>query len=218
VTWSGVDVGGRRKGFHAAVVDRRGLVAGPVRLPSPDAVVTWLRPFASRVVAVDGPCSPALPGGRSRECERALAGAVCGIRYTPARAAMDANAYYAWILNGFELYDSLAGERSKVIECFPTASFTHWAGPRGSATRAAWSRSSLAERGFLDVPLGQDGRDAVAAALTARCYDEGSFVQFGPIVVPAAASATADRRSGRRSRDTGAGEQGGRSRRTRPRS
>jgi predicted nuclease with RNAse H fold len=216
--WAGVDVGGERKGFHAAVVDAGGLVDGPVRLLTPDAVRLWLRRFDPRVVAVDSPCSAAPEGRRSRACERDLARAICGIRYTPARDLMDGNPYYAWILNGLRIYRTLAEESCALVECFPTASFTRWAGRRGSRTRAAWSHAWLADHGFPVVPYGQDGRDALAAALTARCYDEGSFVQYGPIVVPAAISATAGRRSARRSRGRGAATPAGRSRRRRPQS
>jgi predicted nuclease with RNAse H fold len=216
--WAGVDVGGERKGFHAAVIDVEGLVGGPARLRTPDAVRLWLRRFEPRVVAVDSPCSAAPAGYRSRPCERDLARAICGIRYTPARELVDANPYYGWILNGLELYGELAEETWTLIECFPTASFTRWAGLRGPQTRAAWSRTWLEARGFPVVPHGQDGRDAVAAALTARCYDEGSFEAFGEIVVPAAISATAGRRSARRSPSRGAAGPAGRSRRTRPQS
>jgi predicted nuclease with RNAse H fold len=182
--WAGVDVGGRRKGFHTAVVDAGGLVAGPIRVAAVEEVEGWLRRFRPKVVAVDSPRSPAPDGSRSRECERDLRRAVCGIRYTPSEALLADNPYYAWILNGLELYAVLTRTGSTVIECFPTASFTRWAGVRGRETRARWSRSSLEAFGFPLVPHGQDGRDALAAALTAQCFDEGSFEAFGDIVVP----------------------------------
>src|SRR5436190_1343462 len=87
--WGGVDVGGRRKGFHAAVVDERRLVAGPTRLATASAVLDWLEDRAT-LVAVDSPCAPAPDGSSSRPEERALAAAVCGIRYTPAASALTA--------------------------------------------------------------------------------------------------------------------------------
>jgi predicted nuclease with RNAse H fold len=182
--WAGVDVGGRRKGFHVALLDKHGLVAPPVQIRAAKDVANFLSPRKPRVIAVDCPRSAAPDGSRSRECERALAQAVCGIRYTPERALLEANGYYAWILNGFELYEFLIAGGLEAVECFPTASFTRWFGRRGSKTRAAWSLTTLSALGFRGVRGGQDGRDAVAAALTARAYDIGSFESFGEIVVP----------------------------------
>lgn len=179
--FAGVDVGGARKGFHVAVVGAEGHLAfGPDRAQSAPDVVELIR--GVELVAVDSPCAPAPDGLRSRPCERDLARAVCGIRYTPARALLEDNPYYEWILNGFELYAELAAASLPAIECFPTASFTRWAGPRGDLSRAAWTRRALA----LALPHGQDGRDAVAAALTARSAAAGRVDFFGDIVVPLA--------------------------------
>jgi predicted nuclease with RNAse H fold len=73
-----------------------------------------------------------------------------------------------------------------VVECFPTASWTRWSGGRNGRSRAAWSTGALATLGVSGVPrrTSQDARDAIAAALTARCFDQGSTVSFGEIVVP----------------------------------
>jgi predicted nuclease with RNAse H fold len=176
--WAGVDVGGRRKGFHVAIVDAEALAFGPARAATPADVVELVA--AAELVAVDSPRSPAPAGERSRSCERDLARQVCGIRYTPERALLDGSAYYAWILHGLELYAALASADIAAVECFPTASFTRWAGPRGRRTRAAWTREVLG----LAVQHGQDGRDAVAAALTARSAALGLVDEFGEIVVP----------------------------------
>lgn len=178
--WAGVDVGARRKGFHVAVVDAEGLAFGPARAATPSEVVELVR--SAELVAVDSPRCPAPDGERSRPCERDLVRAVCGIRYTPERALLDGNAYYEWILHGLELYAALEAAGLPAVECFPTASFTRWAGPRGRRTRAAWTREAL---GFA-VPHGQDGRDAVAAALTAQSASLGLVDRFGEIVVPRA--------------------------------
>ncbi len=184
--WAGVDVGGRRKGFHAALIDSQSLLAGPMRLASVAEVVAWLLSRAPRLVAVDSPRSAAPNGCLSRPEERQLAREVCGIRYTPARALLETNAYYEWILHGFELYRGLENAALPAIECFPTASWTRWAGRRGAKTRASWSREALAGLGLAGVPTrtSQDARDAVAAAVTARCHDLGSTRSFVQIVVP----------------------------------
>jgi len=63
--WAGVDVGGPRKGFDVAVIDRRGLVALE-RVASPRDVARRLAVFAPRVVAVDSPRRAARHGESSR--------------------------------------------------------------------------------------------------------------------------------------------------------
>jgi predicted nuclease with RNAse H fold len=192
--WAGVDVGGVRKGFDVAVVDMERLVARPRRFPSSDSVVAFLGEHQPRVVAVDSPRCTAPEGSRSRACERLLATKVCGIRYTPDQAALDGNAYYDWIVRGLELYAALEPARWQVIECFPTASWTRWLGPKGvNRSRAAWTRAGLGNLGLAEIPprTNQDVRDAIAAALTARLFDEGQTERFGEIVVAGAGSLSA---------------------------
>ena len=181
--WAGVDVGAHRKGFHVAVVDADRLVAGPAQLPTPQHVTAWLREHHPRGVAVDSPRRPAPNGERSRADERALAGAVCGIRYTPDARALQGNPYYDWIHHGLELYAALAAAGWEAVECFPTATWTRLGGPRGSRSRAVLESAGL-ER--VPTTMNQDGRDAIGAALTARLHAQGRADRFGEIVVPRA--------------------------------
>lgn len=185
---AGVDVGGRRKGFHTAVVDGpRHVVAGPRQLATPADVVDWLARHRPAVVAVDSPCCLAPDGARSRPDERRFAREVLSLRYTPDRQGLEARApYYEWIAHGLELYAALTAAGLTAIECFPTASWTIWMGPRGRESRARWSARALAARKLAGVPphLGQDGRDAIAAALTAVEYHRGRAWRIGDIVVP----------------------------------
>jgi predicted nuclease with RNAse H fold len=185
--WAGVDVGGRRKGFHVAVISNTSLVDLNA-LPAPREVVAWLAEHGPHLTAVDSPLGPAIEGERSRAGERALVAAgVCSLRYTPDRQALAANPmYYEWIAHGFELYQALFGAGLSAIECFPTASWTRWAGPRGKASRAAWSRAAVTTLGLEDIPLrlNQDKRDAIAAAATARALGCGETETYGDIVVP----------------------------------
>jgi predicted nuclease with RNAse H fold len=136
--WAGVDVGAKRKGFHVAVVSENG-TESRFEDTDPSAVIAFLAARRPCVVAVDSPRSPAPPQARSRECERALVRArVCGIRFTPDEAALRSHpgGYYDWVLNGFALYEELVAASEEagwvVIECFPTASFSRIAGPRGA--------------------------------------------------------------------------------------
>src|SRR5919204_3197757 len=184
--WIGVDVGGPRKGFDVARVEGDGLLGLRSR-QSVDDVVDWVRTTGPSVVAIDSPRSCAPPGTTHRPDERELRAAVCGIRWTPPRAKLDGNPYYGWIVEGRRLYEALEQQPCEVIECFPTASWTRWHGPRDGRSRADWSSECLKLLGLDGVPtrLNQDQRDAIAAALTARAHEEGRAELFGEIVVPA---------------------------------
>jgi predicted nuclease with RNAse H fold len=196
--WAGVDVGGARKGFHIAVIDRAGVLAVEHEHDA-SAVATLLRSLGPAVIGVDSPSSSAPPGRKSREGERQLAAAgICGIRYTPCWDMLRSphpTRYYEWILRGFDLYEALAtapGARWEVIEVFPTASWSQWSGRRQQGiTRAAWSTKALDERHLEGVPrvASQDIRDALAAAVTARLYPDRT-IGFCEIVVPRAEGPT----------------------------
>ncbi len=184
--WAGVDVGGSRKGFDVAIVDEERVVAIAPRRRAPADVLEVLARHRPRVVAIDSPCSAAPDGAGLRECERELARAVCGIRWTPDRATLDGgNPYHEWIRLGLGLYEALQAKGWRAIEVFPTASWTRWAGPR-TGSRAAWTRAALPRLGLRDLPAraNQDVRDAIAAAVTARQHARGETEGFGPIAVP----------------------------------
>lgn len=183
----GVDVGGHRKGFHLCAVAGAELTAPPFRLRTVAEAVAWIADRAPRVVALDCPLACAEPGERSRAGERALARAVCGIRWTPERADLAGDPYYEWVEHGLELGEALGAAGLEPIEVFPTASWTRWAGERGGRSRAEWSSAALGALPLRGLPAhhSQDDRDAIAAALTARLYIERQTEDFGGIYVPA---------------------------------
>jgi predicted nuclease with RNAse H fold len=182
----GVDVGGRRKRFDAALVEGHRLT-GLRRRQSVDDVVAWVVSTEPTVVAIDSPRSCAAPGHTHRPEEKELRDAICGIRWTPPSAHLESNPYYEWVVEGLRLYAALAHLPVTVIECFPTASWTRWHGPRNGRRRSTWTREALAALELQDLPrrTNQDMRDAVAAAVTARDYEQGRCERFGEIVVPA---------------------------------
>jgi predicted nuclease with RNAse H fold len=184
--WVGVDVGGKRKGFDAAVIDDRRVLVLQGRLTC-GQVVDLVGEHRPAVIAIDSPCCCAPDGQTARDGELQLAKSICGIRWTPGEGRVYASAYYAWILEGLALFDALAAHGVEVIEVFPTASWTRWHGKRGSWTRAAWTRQGLAARGLDGAPArtNQDQRDAIAAALTARQHSLALTETMGDIVVPA---------------------------------
>lgn len=189
-------MGGRGKGFHlAAVATDRSTDHAHVRHRSraPELAARWVADREPRLVAVDSPAAWAPLGHSSRPCEREFARAgICGIRFTPSEEVAEArdDAYYEWIEHGLELWSELERRGLHVIECFPTASWTQWFGPR-EGSRAQWTRKALTTMGVatgLDVGevRNQDQRDAVAAALTARqagCRPD-TVLHFGHLVAP----------------------------------
>jgi len=183
-----VDVGGTRKGFHLAVLDAQGClsVAGE-QLATARAVVERLLPLGPSMVAVDAPRRPAEPGQRSRACEREFVRAgICALRFTPDLRELQSNPFHEWVLQGLDLYRALDDAGLPAVECFPTAAWTVWGGPRGTTPRTAWSARILARLRLSGMPrrVGQDGRDAIGAALTARLHSLGETERIGEIEVP----------------------------------
>jgi hypothetical protein len=186
-TWLGVDVGGPRKGFDAALVDDLAVVELRERLTVDDVVVLAERARPA-VVGIDSPRVCAPPGATSRASERLLAREVCGIRWTPDEPRVRGSAYYGWVVHGLELYAALMTRAAaEVIEVFPTASWTRWRGGRDGRSRSAWTREGLRALGLAGVPerTNQDQRDAIAAAVTARQHTAGTTQTLIDIVVPA---------------------------------
>lgn len=183
----GVDVGGERKGFDVAVIDHTSLIHLRARLTCAQ-VVEIAAEVEPRVIGIDSPRCCAPEGSSSRECERMLAREVCGIRWTPDAAAVNAGDYYGWIVHGLELHSALQPLGADVIEVFPTAAWTRWLGRKGAQPRSAWTRGGLTKLGLSMIPkrTNQDQRDAIAAAVTARQHSQGTTQAFGDIVVPAA--------------------------------
>jgi predicted nuclease with RNAse H fold len=196
MTAIGIDVGGYKKGFHGCAIKDHEIISGPVRLPDIDAAVTWILERDPTMVAIDCPCTCAPDGASSRKDERELAKAVCGIRWTPDKSRL-VGPYYEWIEHGLKLYDALIAAGvpdEKLIEVFPTAAWTIWAGPRGNVPRTKWSAKALADLNLDGLPkkrLSQDDRDAIAAALVAQMHERRETHAYGEIKVPVRAPASA---------------------------
>jgi len=184
-SWLGVDVGGRRKGFDVALVDERrvALLAGGL---DATGVVQVVAEWTPAVVAIDGPRGCAEPGATTRDGEKELARAVCGIRWTPDEATVRSHPLYGWVVEGLALFAALADAGPELVEVFPTASFTRWIGSRNGEARARWTTRGIDGLGLDGVPprTNQDQRDAIAAAVTARQYARGETERFGTIEVP----------------------------------
>lgn len=189
--WAGVDVGAERKGFHLALVDDRTCISirgGARDHLSVEDAVCLLSEWRPGVIAIDSPCEWASDSEHSRPEEKRIAREICGIRWTPHRSAGAKSTYYAWVRHGLKLYEAIreVGNSWRVVECFPTASWTRLGGKRGSKSRARWSEKVLRQSmDHLPARMNQDQRDAIGAALTARMHARGETEPFGKILVPA---------------------------------
>ncbi len=199
----GIDVGGRRKGFHAVAL-RGDLFLGKMAAADPAEIVTWCHDHKATVVAVDAPCGWSNTGS-SRLAERELKVSgkqiYCFSTPTRQRAENHKKRFYDWVFNGEKLYQLLApnyplfnGERWNGLACietFPHAivcaltSRVESAKPKGTV-----SRKALRERGFDLASLTNiDFVDAALCAVAANEFRKGNYHSFGNreegfIVVP----------------------------------
>ena len=201
-------MGGARKGFHAVLLEGRSVVD---QLNSTDAETLAKWCLRAERIAIDAPCGWALPGERSRLCERQLLAAGIHCFATPTRAAALASPsnFYGWMLRGEALYEALQQRGIAVARhrealqgrcCFE--SFPHGITIALSAqieVRAALKleqRSALLQR--FGIPLtglsSIDWIDAAVCALAAQLLFEPRPLQIygesegGLLVLPAASA------------------------------
>ena len=167
LVWVGVDVGGKRKGFDVAVIDDRQVLALQGHLTCRQVVADIVNEHRPADRGDRQPSAAYAPDGQTaRDSELQLARAICGIRWTPDARRVHASAYYAWILEGLDLFDALADRDAEVIEVFPTASWTRWHGRRG-----AQHPHGLESRGIGSARPGERAR--AHQPRPARCYCRG---------------------------------------------
>lgn len=199
----GVDVGGRKKGFHAVA-----LAGGTFRQTAstdPGTIVEWCLTSKASVVAVDAPCGWST-SGVSRLAERALkiGGVKVSCFSTPSRnrALAHPSGFYDWVFNGEALYQELKkhyplfdgdhGTRPVCVETFPHAIVCALTGSvTAASSKGAARRQVLRDRGYADHQLANiDVVDAALCAVAAEQVRQGRITQFGDadegfIVVPA---------------------------------
>lgn len=203
----GIDVGGPRKGFHAALVRGTEILARR-REHDPAALAAWCAAQRAAVVAVDAPCRWRRPApAPARTAERALAAAGIACYYAPTEERARSHPFYSWMLPGAALFAALrdsgfplhldaadATARPVSIETFPQAVACALAGTHVSARPADKRRvrsDLLRAAGFaLTGNESQDELDALLCALAATAFARGAFHAYGDatdgfIVVPA---------------------------------
>ena len=200
----GIDVGGKRKGFHAVAL-RNGRFIETKQFTTPTPLADWCLKQDAHIVAVDAPCKWSQSGG-SRRAERDLrvGGQIIQCFKTPTRerAVKHRKGFYGWVFNGEQLYQHLAlhyrlfdGELREglmVFESFPHAVVCALAGrvvptkPKATVRRAA-----LRARGYdVTCLVNIDFVDAALCAVAAEAFLKGCVQCFGDeqegfIVVPA---------------------------------
>ncbi len=199
----GVDVGGRKKGFHAVAL-HDGQFFDKLHSCTAEAVVAWCRDMDASAVGVDAPCAWSLTGTR-RPCERELAAIGVQAFATPSVATGQCHPFYAWMVNGAELFRLLAKDyalyngreslpnRPLCFETFPHAIACALAGETLLAKDKRVDRPGLLTRAGIatDHLRNIDEVDAALCAvashrlLTGHITDYGDGVE-GFIVVPSA--------------------------------
>lgn len=203
LTVVGIDVGGRRKGFHAVAL-RNGRYAGQLATAEAEDLGHWCREeIGAGVIAIDAPCRWS-PDGRPRSCERELMaqGIRCFASPSRARALHHPTDYYGWMLQGEALYRAIEPSHPLLaalpitgpvcFETFPHAITWHLRGGNARAADKRAQRSELLQQAEIDpAPLiSIDGIDAALCALAAHQVTRGGVChtygdpESGWIVVP----------------------------------
>jgi predicted nuclease with RNAse H fold len=200
----GIDVGGRRKGFHAVALED-GRYRDRLATTEVSELATWgVKTLRATVIAVDAPCRWS-PDGRMRpcECELIKQGIFCFATPTLKQAENHPSDYYGWMLRGAALVQALelshplltslsCTDQHSCFETFPHAITWHLRGGDAQAHQKRPQRQALLQQAGINItPLTSiDLIDAALCALTAhhlasshpcRAYGEPSS---GLIVVP----------------------------------
>jgi predicted nuclease with RNAse H fold len=197
----GIDVGGKRKGFHAVAL-RNGVFEKPIRSANPAEIIEWCRKRDADVIAVDAPCGWS-QSGSSRAAERELVakGIRCFATPTRIHAQNHKKGFYGWVFNGEELYrllrthyrlfDGALGKWPACFETFPHAIVCAMAGKVVPAKPKKIGRLRVLSERNYDVRLlsSIDFIDAALCAVAAEEFRKGRIGQFGTrdegiIVVP----------------------------------
>ena len=203
LTVVGIDVGGRRKGFHAVAL-RAGCYADQFASPDAEEIGHWCRQvIGARVIAIDAPCRWS-PDGRPRPCERQLMakGIRCFASPSRSKALGHPTNYYGWMLQGEALFQDLEPSHPLLtalpitgpscFETFPHAITWHLRGGHATAVNKRAQRSELLEQAGIDLAslTSIDRIDAALCALAAHHAAGGEACQTygeaasGWIVVP----------------------------------
>jgi len=122
---AGIDVAGKEKGFHVALLDMKGdWIRDVFSEKEPETVSTTIKTtFGNcRQIAIDAPPKAHISGEKTRLAERELNDDGYNVQWTPRDESTTSPG--EWMENGETLWDHLKAEFSPhmMIETFPTAS------------------------------------------------------------------------------------------------
>ncbi len=201
----GIDVGGKKKGFHAILL-RSGVLETTISSANPADIVEWCRQGNADVIGVDAPSGWSQSGSsRAAERELKLAGKQihCFATPTRTRAPDHKKGFYDWVFNGEDLYCQLKKLRYQLFdgrpvkgpvcfETFPHAVVCALAGAVVPAKPKKFTRLKVLSEENYNVSLlsNLDFIDAALCAVTAEHFRRGHTIHFGQrdegfIVLPA---------------------------------
>ena len=184
--FAGIDVGGKKKGFHLVGLSEYGSLQSRHVLTPEDAALA-VKSWGVHVVAVDAPMSWAAVG-RSRVSEQKLEFFGIHCFKTPCESVARDRPFYDWVRNGLALYDVLGQHEYRRPKELPKAdkgslrmieTFPHAVARRLSVSESTgrskvrFRRQVLREYGIDESQLRNiDFVDAALCALLARIYLE----------------------------------------------
>jgi predicted nuclease with RNAse H fold len=190
---AGIDVGGKRKGFHAVAL-RDGAYLDQMKSRNAAEIAAWCRDTGARFIGIDAPCRWSADG-RARPAERELMEKKIWCFSTPTLAAANAHpkGHYDWMLVGAELFHCLEldyplfggravdPEKPASFETFPHAITCALRGAVASAKSKRKDRSALLEAARINLPprAVMDTIDAALCALVAARFAANSIDYFG---------------------------------------
>jgi predicted nuclease with RNAse H fold len=204
ITAVGIDVGGKRKGYHAVALTG-GAYSSHLATKDVQELSHWCRETVrARVIAIDAPCRWS-NDGHSRPAERELMkkGIWCFSTPTKEKAVGHRSNHFGWMLRGEELFQALADRyplcgklpaagQKCCFETFPHAITWHLRGGNADASQKGIQRRAILEQAKLNLAhlTNIDLVDAALCALAAyHAATGGECVSYGAegtgkIIVP----------------------------------
>lgn len=183
----GIDVSAVR-GLDLALLDETKNLVCLSWLPSASQLEACLLDFGENlVIGIDAPSGLAVSDG-GRQAEQTLRSQRVQLYLTPKSFA-DAK---PWMQVGFDIWDivsrlgylesrAFGGAAPCSVEVFPYLAYVCWSGTlRGAEVPEPWAKRLVNGHGFSLPPWAKkDHADAIAAALVAAAYADGTAMPFG---------------------------------------
>lgn len=190
---AGIDVGGRKKGFHLVILRGRKVLCS-VNSGCPEILVRQCNDLGAQIVGIDSPCRWGKPGS-GRIAERALAKKRIFSFSTPTLESAQANpsGFYNWMLNGVRVYEAFAATHPLLTDsnysggnvCFETFPHAITCAMLGSHLASAKKKRIQRRKLLDDVGVDTnclksvDDLDAALCALTAVFLKQGQTKAYG---------------------------------------